>query len=233
MSSRLPVALLHGWGGSAASTWEGWPAALREVGRNVVEVELPGHGRDASADPGAYTDLAGLLDAALPEGRLDAVCFSLGGKLALALAARSPERFGRLVVGGVGDNLFAAEPSGEAVAAALLDGVAPDTPAAVVAIVSYAEAGGGDPLALAALLRRPANPVLSEADLGRVDGVLLVNGDRDAVALPDERLRAALPGARAVRLGGVDHLALTRSPVFRDLAIEHLNMDPVGREETR
>ena len=225
-----PVVLLHGWGGTCDATWTGWPAALAAMGRQAWRVDLPGHERGASHDPATYADLASMLDERLPDGPLDAVAFSLGGKLALAIAARRSGRFRRLVIGGVGDNLFAPEPAGEALATALVAGVAADAPAAIAALVDHARRGGADPRALAAVLRRPANPRLDAADLAAVGEVLLINGDADTLALPDTRLRRALLGARAVHLPGVDHLALPASPEFRDLALAHLAGGAVNKD---
>lgn len=224
MPEACPVVLLHGWGGTFEKTWtaNGWPEALAEVGRTVVAIDLPGHARPESDDPAFYSDLAAMLQDRLPPGRLDGIAYSLGGKLALAIAAQTPGRFRRLAIGGVGDNLFAPEPSAEHVANALVRGIDADTPAAVAALVRYATAGKNDPGALAAVLRRPPNPRLAEQDLARIEDVLLVNGDCDAIATPDQRLRDALPDVHCVRLGGVDHLTLPASSAFRTLALDHV-----------
>ena len=105
-----PVVLVHGWGGTYRSTWSESPLerSLIRAGRTVLGVDLPGHGRTpAPHDPRAYAYIAGQLGDKLPAGRaIDAVGFSLGGKLLLQLAACHPERFRRLVIAGVGANLF-------------------------------------------------------------------------------------------------------------------------------
>jgi len=50
----------------------------------VLLIDLPGHGqKPASYDPADYADMASGLDAMLPPGVLDAVGFSLGGKVVL------------------------------------------------------------------------------------------------------------------------------------------------------
>ena len=213
--------LLHGWGGSFSATWErhGWCEALAAAGLEVFAVDLPGHGGPASADPADYGDLAGALAERLPRGRVDVVGFSLGGKLALALAMRDRSRFGRMVIGGVGDNLFAPEPSAAALVEALENGVHSTTPAAVAGLVRYAEPSGSDPRALAAVLRRPPNPVIATAALAHVNDILLINGETDRIAMPDSRLRAALRDPAYRSLAGVDHLALLTAPAFRSAAI--------------
>ncbi len=223
--TNLPVALLHGCGGSAASTYmeTGWIEHLAAVGRTALPITLPGHGDGASRDPDNYGDLAGTVLATLPE-RFDAVGFSLGGKLLLEIAARAPERIGRLVVGGVGDNVFAPERSGEASAAALEAGIDDSAPPALASFYRYCEAGGGDLRAIAAVLRRAPNPVLDRHRLNTiVTPVLLVVGDADPIAMPAAGLIAALPAVQALILPGVDHLLLPANPDFRTHAVSFLS----------
>ena len=114
-----PVVLLHGWGGSYAATWRNSTLehSLRAAGRQVIELDLPGHGTGpVSHEPSDYEFIADLVAESLPaDSVLDAIGFSLGGKLLLQLAAEQPARFRRLAVGGVGGNLFRPE-AGEAMA---------------------------------------------------------------------------------------------------------------------
>jgi len=88
--------------------------------------------------------------------------------------------------------------------------------------VRLAEGSGTDPLALAALLRRPTVP-LTAADLGRVAcPVLLVLGDRDH-AWPADQLLAAFPDARLKALKGVDHFATPTDFGFLDATLDFLD----------
>lgn len=222
-----PVVLVHGWGGSFAATFAsgGWLRDLEVAGRTIVALDLPGHGRaPASHDPRAYADLAtGLVDR-LPDGPLDAVGFSLGGKLLLEIALRGTRRFRRLVIGGVGDNIFAPERSGELVAEALERGLSSDAPLAVVALVEYSRASGGHPMALAAVLRRPPNPQITAERLRRFAGeIMVINGGLDRIASPDDAFIAALPAAALVRLPDVDHVSLPGNAAFRRAALAFLN----------
>lgn len=224
-----PIVLLHGWGGSFASTWaaHGWTDALEAAGRTPVVLDLPGHGGPAAHDPSAYADLAGLLAARLPEGQaIDLIGYSLGAKLALALAARHPHRVNRVVIGGIGDNLFAPEPHGEAVAQALEIGITPHTSPTVAALARYALASKGDPQAMAAVLRRPPNPSLTANHLTDIGPILLVNGAADHIAGSDNRLRAALGRHEYLRLDDVDHLNLPAEPAFRRAALSFLSKVP-------
>ncbi len=220
----VPVVLLHGWGGSFATTWvrNGWVDALARAGRVVWPIDLPGHGGTASRDPASYGDLAGTVLGALPDGPLALIGYSLGAKLALAAAIRAPGRVASLVIGGVGDNLFAPERQGEALARAMEKGPAADAPPALVDLVASARSSGGDPAALAAVLRRPPNPVILDGDLARLPPVLLVNGDQDRLAQPDTRLRHALDRPDYLLLSGVDHGSLPADPAFRRAALAFL-----------
>lgn len=227
--SFTPILLLHGWGGSSASTFgaHGWEEHLAQVDRDVVSIDLPGHGPDGgSHDPDDYSDLAGMLDALIPAGQLDVIGYSLGGKLALELASRQPSRFRRLVIGGVGDNVFLPELNGSAVADALEHGLSDDASAPVRALVEYSAASRSDPLALAAVLRRRPNPIATESRLSMIAGdILIVNGTDDHLAHPDERLRHAVGPHRYAALDGIDHFVLPKTGAFKALAVQFLEAD--------
>ncbi|ETA51762.1 alpha/beta fold hydrolase [Ponticoccus alexandrii] len=219
------VALVHGWGGSYAATWQadGWDDALRDAGFEPVGVDVAGHGPQGGPhDPQAYADLASDLAAKLPAGLHGAIGFSLGTKLLLELEARSPGANGRLVLGGIGDNLFAPEAAGPAIVAALR-GETTDHAPQVAALLAYAAKSGSDPACLAAVLERPANPVVTEQRLTTATApILIFNSTDDAVAQPDARLVSALPGATHQLIDGPGHVGLTADDRFRDGAIAFL-----------
>jgi len=221
-----PIVLLHGCGGSRESTFvaSGWLSALSKAGRTAVAIDLPGHGtRSVSRDPASYADLTGLLTDDLPPGSFDAIGYSLGAKLLLELAIRAPERIGRLVLAGIGDNVFAPESIAEAAARALEHGPTPETPPPVVAFLQTWESGHNDPLAIAAVLRRPPNPTFTAARLKRIAApVLIVNGDLDPVIRLGNRLASSLADVRCVTLPGVDHFALPAQPAFIGHALDFL-----------
>jgi pimeloyl-ACP methyl ester carboxylesterase len=213
MPDEPAVALVHGFASSFAHGWEhnGWSDLLADAGRKVVRVDLPGHGQSPpTTDPAAFADVQGTLaEAIAPHAPVDAVGFSTGARLLLGLAADGPGRLRKLVVIGVGDNLFRVEDR-EPLARALESGeqvAAEDI--GVQLFVRLARTAGNDPQALAAFLRRPDRP-LTEADLARVAcPVLVVLGDRDFSG-PADRLVRALPDAELVTLRNVDHFAAPR-----------------------
>jgi pimeloyl-ACP methyl ester carboxylesterase len=221
-----PVALVHGWGGSYQGTYgaTGWGEALARAGRKVIEIDLPGHGqKPASHDPAAYADMASGLDAMLPSGALDAVGFSLGAKVVLELASRAPSRFRRIVIGGLGNNIFDKELGGT-IAAALDAGLPDEFRARMPLIAKYIDESANDYRAIAAVNRRPHNPQAEASRLLAIQSdILIVNGEKDTVAQPDDRLRAALPRAHYISPPGMDHFTMHRRNEFRLPAIAFLN----------
>ena len=65
-----PVVLVHGWGGSFESTWQrsGFTELLADAGREVIGVDLLGHGNAPKPhDPEAYDDLTARVVDVLPD----------------------------------------------------------------------------------------------------------------------------------------------------------------------
>jgi 2-succinyl-6-hydroxy-2,4-cyclohexadiene-1-carboxylate synthase len=100
--SGPPLLLLHGFTGSAAE----WYDLLPELasGRRVIMPDLIGHGASAAPDdPARYTmercvaDLLTVLDQ-LELAQVDLLGYSMGGRVALHLAAAAPERINRLIL---------------------------------------------------------------------------------------------------------------------------------------
>ena len=213
-----PVVLLHGLATSALRTWveTGWVDLLRDEGREVIAPDLPGHGGAPPIDD--WDRLEEHVAAQLPTGPLDAVGFSLGARVLLALAGREPERFGSLVVAGVGANLFRDDERGS-----FADELAsPDSETDRMAahFLQLAGSSATDPAAVGALVRR-RSPDLDEL-LPRITArTLVVLGDQD-FAGPADPLLERLPGAKFVPLRGVDHFATPKSMAFLDAALKFL-----------
>ncbi len=221
-----PVVLVHGFATSATRTWAepGWLDLLADAGRQAIAVDLLGHGdADKPHDPAAYEQMEDHLLAQFPDGEVDVISFSMGARLTLTLATRHPERFGRIVVAGVGENLFRSEGSGRIADAIEAD----DVPENQIArhFKELAETPGNDPLALAACMRRNPPPI-DEDQLGRVAvPVLVVLGDQDFVG-PADRLLAALPDAQLVTLKKMDHFGTPKDFTFIDEALRFLDAQP-------
>ncbi|MGF4046175.1 alpha/beta fold hydrolase [Paenarthrobacter nitroguajacolicus] len=227
-----PVFLLHGWSGSARTTWAPfhWNEELRNRGFNPHAVDLLGHGNAAAPhDPTAYADIASHTARAF-EGheRVDVISFSMGAKITLALAARMPHRFRRIVLSGVGENVFRPERVGM-VADSMEHGLSDAVPARVRDLAAMAFASGNDVLALAACMRRESTPITRDEVAAIEIPVLIAVGDQDSIAGDPLPLAAALPNATVIRLPGIDHVGTPYARDFRSAAIEFLAQD---EEET-
>src|SRR5882762_10913285 len=103
MVSEPSVVLVHGFATSAERTWRenGWIDLLSDVGRDVIAIDLLGHGKaEKPHDPAAYERLEALVAEQMPDEPVDAIGFSMGARVLLTIAADAPERFHRIVVTG-------------------------------------------------------------------------------------------------------------------------------------
>ena len=221
-----PVLLLHGFTTSAQRTWvePGWVDLLTEAGREVIAPDLLGHGdADKPHDPEAYAAVEDLIEAMLPDHPVDGVGYSAGARILLVLAARNPDRFDRLVVGGIGGRLFKPQ-EGNAILDAL-QGTSGSDDMVASHFKSMAEGDGNDPKALAAFIQR-THPPLGHDELARVTNpTLVVIGDKD-FAGPGEPLADALPDGRLVTLPGVDHFGLPKAFPFLEQGLDFLGAAP-------
>ena len=221
----VPVLMVHGFASSFERNWRepGWVDVLQEEGHRVIGVDLLGHGEAPKpTEPAAYRDIERGVEAALPEdGPVDAVGFSLGGQLLLRVASRQPERFRRIAIGGVGNNMFSTSTSDEAAVAIEAGQVGETGHEALGAFARFAQAPGNEPAALAACMRRPQEPIVPDDLSGVKVPVLVVIGDKD-FAGPADRLMAALPDAKLVTLAGADHFGTPKDFRFIDAVVQFL-----------
>ena len=221
-SSANPVVLVHGFASSFDHGWRqsGWVDLLADAGREVIPVDLLGHGNaEKPHDPSAYDHIEESVAAVLPDRPVDAIGFSLGAKTLLRLAAEDTSRFDRIVVGGIGANVFS-DQGGETIAKAVEEGTSDDDIAGRV-FASLAAAPGQDRKALAACMRR-AMKALTPEQVAKVDRpVLVVLGDKD-FAGPADPLIDALPNAKLVTLRKVDHFATPSDFGFIDAALNFI-----------
>jgi pimeloyl-ACP methyl ester carboxylesterase len=228
-SSGPPVLLVHGFATSFETTWRhnGWVDLLADAGRPVIGVDLLGHGAAAKPhEPEAYRDMEKLVLDELPPEPVDAVGFSMGARTVLYLVATNPERFRRVVVAGVGANLFDRDANrGAFIRDAILGTSDPDDREAGY-FAQLADAPGADRVALAACISRPDGPQITPELLAAVTHpVLVCLGDRD-FAGPADPLLDALPNATFKPLRGVDHFATPKDFGFIDAALAFLDAVP-------
>ncbi|OUS95638.1 alpha/beta hydrolase [Rhodococcus sp. NCIMB 12038] len=219
-----PLVLVHGTALSHA-IWRGfgYVAALRDRYRLIL-VDLRGHGRsDKPHDEDAYAmdllsgDVLAVLDhLELPSAHV--LGYSLGGRVALALAVGAPDRLESLIVGG-GSSLPQAGAFDRLFFPGCIDVLERDGMDAFLGQWNARRAWpidagtrvafmANDAKALAAYMRRSGvEPGVDDDVLRRIAvPTLLFVGSEDAERIGDTRRVAALiPGASLAILPGFDH----------------------------
>ncbi len=227
-----PIVLIHGFAANRAEMWKrlGWYGAFERKGYRVIALDLRGHGEsDKPHDADAYArdaligDIVALMDH-VSVVRADVMGFSLGARLALALALRHPERIDHLVLGGIGGALFDPPRAPGAMAAAM----AADDPDSIAepllkSFRHFADEQGEDRLALAALAQNSSEPFAPDMLAGLSLPVLVIAGARDTLAGDPEMLAAAIPGARAVAIPGCDHFSAIAHGLFKGHVFDFLD----------
>jgi len=221
------IFLVHGFASSSRASWErnGWLDWLADAGREFIAPDLLGHGgADKPHDPAAYRAMEALAYSELDGvASVDAVGFSMGGRVALLIEVDHPGTFGKIVLGGLGGNLFA--PPDPESAALAIEGKAEATDPLIRAFASAASTPPNDALALAACLRGARREVAAE-DLGSVKcPVLIVVGDEDTLVQPVDRLAEALENCTIVTIPGVDHLGTMKGYGFLEAAFDFLGVE--------
>ena len=229
MPEATPLVLLHAFPLDAGL----WSGVLPELSadRTVVTPEFPGLGgaavRRGPTVDGFADDVAERI-AALPGGRAAVGGLSLGGYVALALAARHPERVAALVLSNT-----RAEPDTEEAAAGrhasaaqvrngglaqFLDGFVPRMVATgdLAALhATRAIADAQDPEAVAGALEALAGRADRRPDLPAMAmPALVIAGSEDGLTPPalSEAMVAALPDARLHLVAGAGHLTALERP---------------------
>ena len=194
-----PLLLVHGFG-SCAAEWQSLTDAFASLYR-VIAIDMRGHGQSTNPT-GRFThrqsaeDVRALLDhLTIPKAR--AIGFSSGGMTLLHLAAKYPDRLGKLV-------LVSATTHFPAETRSILRGVSLETmpPPVLEQYARCASRGQPQVRELVAQFRAfgdmPDDMNLGTADLGRIKAsTLIVHGDRDMffpVAIP-VAMYAAIPKA--------------------------------------
>jgi pimeloyl-ACP methyl ester carboxylesterase len=224
-----PVLLVHGWGGSFATTWQstGFTDLLADAGRPVIGVDLLGHGNAPKPhDPEAYADLTTRVLDSMPDQPIDAVGFSLGAITLLRIACAQPTRFGRLVLAGIGQGIFDDDQAGTQRIIAGLEGTAPADDNIARLFGNYGRQPGNDIAALTAVMKRPRGERFTPPSVGSATcPTLVVIGDRDFGG-PGEALAEALPNGSLRVLRNVDHFATPEAFGFIDATLRFLDAVP-------
>jgi len=223
-----PVVLVHGLGGSAATTWQqnGWMDLIADAGRPVIGIDLLGHGNaEKPHDPEAYRDLHQHVLDQLPAEPVDAIGFSLGARVLLECAIASPDRFARLVLTGVGANLFEVRNEHHAKIADAIEGKADPTDPFSRYFADLTNDPAGDPEALRALLKSPGAKLTPERLAPVTMPVLVLLGDQD-FAGPADPLVDALTDVQFRELKRCDHFATPRSMQCLEEALAFVDAAP-------
>ena len=223
-----PVVFVHGFGTSHNATWvtNGWTALLEDAGREVIGIDMLGHGSaEKPTNPDAYENLEQNVLDQFPDSPVDAIGFSMGAAVLLHLASGASNRFNRLVVSGVGKNLFERDQNfRDSIADAVETGSA-DNPE-LRYFAQLPEAPDANRSALAAFTRRKNPPAFTPESLSNLNTpTLVVVGENDFVFPPDQ-LVDALPNVKLVTLPGVDHFATPKNFGFIDAALDFLDAQP-------
>jgi pimeloyl-ACP methyl ester carboxylesterase len=150
--------------------------------------------------------------------------YSMGGFITLNLLMEHPQRFGRAVIGGVGENYFApVTVNVDLVVEALL---APSAEAVSDPVAKgfrvFAQSQNNDLEALAACFRRPRHPFTAESLSGITHETLIVAGEKDAMIGSPEILANAIPHAKLVTIKDRDHMLTVGDKAFKDAVTDFL-----------
>lgn len=229
------VILVHGWGGSVYS-YDATIPALAAAGHRVIAIDLPGHGlSDKPADAARYS-IPAMAEAVLRvvesirATRYSLVAHSMGGAIALEIAARGDARLeGLALLGAVGLGRVPLAPVLRWLTPKWASGViAPLLSRTVVRLILGVAFGtrerpvardvdeygaptqfNGFALACRACIHRVTWQRLSQAALEAVRlPVLVVAGGRDHVVRDVSAGGRLIPGARVVEIPDAGHLAV-------------------------
>jgi len=223
-----PVVLVHGFGSSHQQNWKstGWYGSLAEAGYAVLAMDCRGHGESGKPhEPSFYghdrmsEDVVQVMDAAGVK-TAPVVGYSMGGFLALRLAAHHPGRASRIALGGVGEYYLRGPRI--ALADALLAPDKSQLAGRARMFREFADQPGKDRLALAACMRAMSQGLAPDILAAITQPVLVVCGELDDVAGAPGPLAAAFPQGQAATIAGRDHMSAVGEPKTRRAVIDFL-----------
>ena len=228
------VLLLHGFASSMRVNWSetGWVKTLADAGFRVLAYDHRAHGGSAKpTDPEAYRparmagDAVALLDH-LGVARAAVFGYSMGARVAAFAALLAPERFSRVVFGGLGIGLVKGTGDWDTIADALLAASLDDvTDPRGRMFRAFADKTKSDRAALAACIST-SRQELTPADVGRIFQPTLIGvGTRDDIAGSAQELAALIPHAVAFGIEGRDHMLAVGDKNFKEEVVRFLRED--------
>jgi 2-succinyl-6-hydroxy-2,4-cyclohexadiene-1-carboxylate synthase len=240
--------LLHGFAGAV----DDWAGAVAAAGLPAQALALPGHHPEVPC-PERFEAAVDDLLARLPEAPVDLAGYSLGGRLALGIAARAPDRVRRLLLvsshtglEGADERRARLERDGERAARLRTDAEA--FFAGWDALPLFGDAAGPaveahrarrrahDPRALAAALSRlspGAMPSLRPALAARAAATTLCVGEHDArYRAHYAELHTRCPGLRCEIVPGAHHRVPVDRPEALGAVLRRWKAEPVPRTLT-
>jgi pimeloyl-ACP methyl ester carboxylesterase len=233
-----PMLLVHGWGADTQSNWvhTGWIDTLKKH-RTLVSIDVRGHGKSDKPhklDPYSYAamsrDVLVVMDV-LKIKQADFMGYSMGSFMGAYLLGHYPARFTSMVLGGIGDETELSAAQGSVIAQALRapDLASIDNPVgkSIRRFVESNPINDLESLAFSALKMWPEGYPLKIAGDNIVQAnlpVLIVNGEQDHPYVDSaDKLAAALPNARHLKLTGCDHLSAVTNKQFKQIVIDFLD----------
>jgi pimeloyl-ACP methyl ester carboxylesterase len=231
-----PVLLVHGFGSSAHQNWKstGWYGSLTGAGFAVVAMDCRGHGlSDKPHDPAFYghdrmaEDAVQVMDAAGIAAAM-VVGYSMGGFIALRLAAAHAARVAKLAVCGVGEfylrgpRIANPEARSALAEALLIEDKVGITDKRGRMFREFADQPGKDRFALAACMQAMSQGLPVETLAQLQQPVLVVCGELDDIAGAPGPLAAAFPSGQAVTIPGRDHMSAVGERKTRQAVLDFL-----------
>ncbi len=229
-----PIVLVHGFASNRVTNWRapGWYDALTQAGRQVIALDVRGHGEsDKPHDRDAYNegelawDIERLLDH-LGHEQADVMGYSMGGFITLRLLHDSASRVRRAIIAGVGENYYG---RGTVETDAIAAGLRALSSADVVGAVPrqfrlFAEQGKNDLEALALCMTRERRAFAASEFEDLNVPTLIVVGEKDTITGPPGLLADALPGSHVVIVPGRDHMTCVGDKTYKAAVLGFLDI---------
>lgn len=232
---KSPSALfIHGFASSGELNWDRsrWLKYFTDAGRDVLLIDLPGHGEDPRRNDGSWAPsqirqalAAIVMD--LDEGPVDVIGYSLGSRLAWEFAAFNPDLVNHLVIGGpgAGDPLAAFELDQARAHVETGEKIHDDYTATIMQIAKAEPSNDLSALfeLIEAIKSEPYDPAAKVPSVP----TLLVAGDQDDLATTMPHLRRLLKNAgtrnEVLWLAGRNHANAVTSREFKEKALGFLS----------